>query len=121
MKSKIYLLITMCFLISLGLTGCSKKSKGNNTNKGLTPMNLPETYGQVQVNALKEGKATNDVAFLKSEIEVFYMHKGKYPASLQELVSSGIITQSQMPKPPKGIKFIYDPKTGNVSFKIKSQ
>ena len=119
-KTKIYTIITMCILLSFSMTGCSKKSKTENTNNQITPSNLPEKYGQVQVNALNEGKATDDVAFLKSEIDIFYMRYGKYPKSLQELVSKGIISQSQMPKTPKGMQFIYDPKTGNVAFKMKT-
>ncbi|MCL5408598.1 MAG: hypothetical protein M1135_01035 [Candidatus Omnitrophica bacterium] len=119
-KIKIYMVITICLFISVGLTACSKKSKEKNTGSGITPSNLPEKYGQVQVNALNEGKATDDVAFLKSEIEVFYMKEGRYPKSLQELVSMGIIKQNQMPKPPEGMQFIYNPKTGNVSFKMKT-
>ncbi len=121
-KINIYTIIAACFIIALAITGCAKKSQPKNTtdNNNITPLNLPQKYGQVQVNALNEGKATSDVSFLKSEIEVFYMQKGEYPKSLHELVSSGTISQSQMPKPPKGIQFIYDPKTGNVSYRMKT-
>jgi hypothetical protein len=49
---------------------------------------------------------------LDQALKAFYAEEGRYPATLDELVSKG--TVSSVPKPPAGMKYDYDPKAGTI-------
>ena len=101
-------LIYLCIFF-LFLTSCSKKKE---ESEKLTPLNAPAKYGETMGRALKKSKAMGDILYLKNKINTFQIQEGRYPSSLEELVRKGYI--DQIPEPPEGMKFVYDPKTGNV-------
>jgi hypothetical protein len=51
-KVKLYIVITICFLIPLTLTGCSKNPNGTITNNGISQLNTSAKYIQNQGNLL---------------------------------------------------------------------
>jgi hypothetical protein len=102
MKRMIFLILILIFNFS-----CSKKK-----NEELTPLNAPAKYGETMGRAMKKAKGMNEVLYLKDKINMFQVQEGRYPNSLNELVEKGYI--DKLPEPPEGMKFVYDPKTGNI-------
>lgn len=103
--------IILISLITCLFFGCSKKKEE------LTPLNAPLKYGETMGRAMKKAKAMDGIIYLKNKINTFQLQEGRYPNSLDELVEKGYIKKEEMPKPPEGMQFIYDPKTGNVTLK----
>ncbi len=113
MKKMRIVLIFSSILFIIMLSGCNKKKK-EEENK-LTPLNAPAKYGETMGKAMKKAKIMDIVLPLKNSIDVFYIEEGRYPKSLQELVDKGYI--KKIPKPPEGMQYYYDPKTGKIEVK----
>ena len=62
--------------------------------------------------AQKRAVKTIDSVNLSQAIQMFQAQEERNPKSLNELVSSGYL--HRLPQPPPGMKFDYDPKTGQV-------
>jgi len=107
MKKMLYL--AAAILLIFTISSCQKKEE---KSEKLTPMNAPAKYGETMGRALKKSKAMGDILYLKNKINTFQIQEGRYPSSLQELVDKGYI--EKLPAPPEGMKFVYDPSTGNV-------
>jgi len=105
MKKTLFLILILVFTFS-----CSKKKK-----EELTPLNAPMKYGETMGRAMKKAKTMDEILYLKNKINTFQIQEGRYPNSLDELVEKGYI--EKLPQPPEGMKFVYDPKTGNVEVK----
>jgi len=111
-KVGIILIFSSIFFIIM-LSGCNKKQK-EEENK-LTPLNAPMKYGETMGKTMKKAKIMEVVLPLKNLIDAFYIEEGRYPESLQELVDKGYI--KEIPEPPEGMNYYYDPKTGKVEVK----
>jgi len=109
MKKKNFII---CLIILFLFTACNKKKK---ENEELTPLNAPAKYGETMGKAMKKAEAVNNIRTLKSEIYLFFAQEGRYPNSLNELVDKGYI--KEIPTPPKGMSYSYDPTTGKVELK----
>lgn len=94
-------------LVFLIFPSCKKEKKDE-----LTPLNAPLKYGETMERAMKKAKAMEDILYLKNKINTFQIQEGRYPKSLDELVEKGYI--EKLPSPPKGMQFVYDPKTGKI-------
>ena len=119
--------IQVAVAAALLLAGCGEKSgqtpsSTNTTNTGSTtnatstdnnPLNAPANYlgalGKGQQSAIK----TVDVQSLQQAIQMFNVDKGRNPKDLNELVEEKFIPQ--IPKPPYGMKLVYDAESGKVS------
>lgn len=77
------------------------------------PLDAPADYLNGLANSRDLAVGTVDLASLKQAIQVFNVNEGRYPKSLDELVSSKMI--GQIPPTPRGKKLSYDPATGDVS------
>ncbi len=104
MKKTLFLILLLVFTFS-----CNKKKEE------LTPLNAPMKYGETMGKAIKKAKAMDEILYLKNKINTFQIQEGRYPNSLEELVEKGYI--EKLPEPPEGMKFYYNPKTGNVEVK----
>jgi len=107
-KKKVIRVLCVLFIL-LSFVSCSHKKKAE---EELTPFNAAEKYGGVMGTALKKSKAMDDVLYLKNKINTFQIQEGRYPSSLNELVEKKYI--EELPQPPKGMTFHYDPSTGSV-------
>jgi len=111
---KVGIILTFSSILFLFMfSGCNKKKK-EEENK-LTPLNAPARYGETMGKAMKKAKIMDVVLPLKNSIDAFYIEEGRYPESLQELVDKGYI--KEIPKPPEGMNYYYDPKTGKIEVK----
>lgn len=110
MKKMIFLAEVILFLFFI--IGCSKKKE-----QELTPLNAPREYGKIMERAMKKAKSMDSIIYLRNKIHTFQLQEGRYPYSLDELIEKGYINKEEMPKPPEGMQFVYDPKTGKVEVK----
>jgi len=52
------------------------------------------------------------LANIQNAIKQFQAVEGRYPKALNELVTEGYY--SRPPRPPRGMRYVYNPKTGQV-------
>lgn len=64
--------------------------------------------GQAKVHAEK----VVDLASVRQAIQMYHAAEGRFPATLQELVSSGYLRA--LPQLPPGYRWEYNPQTGEV-------
>lgn len=111
-------------LLALVLSGCSGKKEepaqtattnqtetATQTDSG-NPLTAPVDYlgavGQAQRHSLK----VVDTVQIQNAIRQFQAVEDRNPKDLNELVSSGYLTQ--VPKAPYGMKIVYDARAGQV-------
>jgi hypothetical protein len=115
-RTGIALLMAGCFL-----SGCSDspKSQPNSTpsKSSGNPLTAPVDYLGAAANAKKSTVKTVDEVGMKKTIQMFYAAEGRFPKSLNELVAPDYL--SSLPAPPPGMKFDYNPATGD--FKVVPQ
>lgn len=114
MKKSFSLLIAVaCF----GLFGCKPEKKAATpvapaeTSSG-NPLTAPADYLGALNKAQKSAQKTLGSVGLDQALKTFYADEGRFPKDLGELVSKGTI--SQIPPPPRGMKYHYDPQAGTV-------
>jgi hypothetical protein len=107
MKLALLLLPVVCLVWS----GCGNESKPP-AKAGENPMSAPADYLGAVNKAQKAAVKTLGTASLDQAIKVFFEQEARYPKSLDELVTSG--TLQKLPAAPNGMKFDYDPATGQV-------
>jgi hypothetical protein len=106
--------ITLSLLAAgLLLAGCKKDEsvstgKTNASSSG-NPLTAPVDYVGTVVKA--KGSATKTVmgAGFDQAIALFYTETGRFPKDLKELTPQYL---PNIPPPPAGMKYDYDPKTG---------
>ena len=114
--------ISFCLTISAAalLVGCGEKTS---TTKAPPPAatNSPSagvlTAPVDYLGALARGKQVSekviDVSSLNNAIQLFNATEGRNPKDLNEMVENGLIRE--IPKPPYGMKIVYDAQAGKVS------
>ncbi|MBI3878459.1 MAG: hypothetical protein HY301_00125 [Verrucomicrobia bacterium] len=103
-------------LCALALIGCSKSeapkpTPATNASSG-NPLTAPVDYLGTVAKAKKQMEGSIGNVALSQAIQQFNTAEGRFPTDLKELITKGYLTQ--MPKPPYQMKFLYDPKTGEV-------
>jgi hypothetical protein len=102
------------------LVGCGENTAKSpapaptSTNSsGSSVLTAPVDY----LGALGKGKQvaekTIDVSSLNNAIQLFNATEGRNPKDLNEMVENGLIRE--IPKPPYGMKLVYDAQAGRVS------
>jgi hypothetical protein len=112
-------------ILVAGLFVACKKSKDSSSTAGKNPSSAssgnPVTAPADYLGALGKGKrsadATLETASINKAVQLFYAQEGRFPKDLKELNRPEYLPQ--MPQPPAGMKFDYNPRTGEV--KIVSQ
>ena len=98
------------------LSGCSRSEpaapKPANQPSSGNPITAPVDYLGAAAQAQKKSIKTLDEAGLNQNIQMFYAAEGRYPKDLNELVGPNYLTK--LPAPPPGMKFDYNPTTGQV-------
>jgi hypothetical protein len=117
MQRNLFLIVS---LTGLCLLGCKRQesatpqpTNASTTTDSGNPITAPVDYLGAVAKAQKSAVKTVDLASLSQAIKLFQVGEERNPASLQELVTQGYLPK--LPEPPAGMKFDYDPKTGQVS------
>jgi hypothetical protein len=109
--------------LTLALAGCGKSNtkapaKPTNTASGQNPLTAPADYVGAVGQAKRVAEKVVDTASLNQTILLFHEQEDRYPKNLQELVTMHYLPA--LPRPPYGMKFQYDPQTGQVKV-VKAQ
>ena len=76
------------------------------------PVTAPADYLGGIAKAKKTADAKIETASISKAVQLFYAQEGRYPKDLNELVRPDYLPQ--LPAPPPGMKYDYNPKTGEV-------
>lgn len=104
----------LILLAGLALVGCNKKEPASTPPpKGSeNPLDAPGRYGGALVQAQKQAVKTVDLAGLNQAIKLYQTQEGHFPKELKDLVGPDYLPK--LPEPPNGMKFDYNPSTGEV-------
>ncbi|MBN2506519.1 MAG: hypothetical protein JXQ71_07485 [Verrucomicrobia bacterium] len=110
MKATLFLAL----LAGLALAGCKPKpaAPGQAPQGSENPLDAPGRYGNVLVQAQKQAVKTVDLAGVNQAIKMFHAQEGRFPKTLDELVSPDYLPK--LPDLPQGLKYDYQPDTGEV-------
>ena len=101
-----------CLLFGCGKSDSSTDAKPANATSSGNPLTAPVDYLGAAAQAQKKAIKTLDDAGLNQTVQMFYATEGRYPKDLNELVKPDYL--SRLPTPPVGMKFDYNPTTGQV-------
>ena len=106
---------SLLFLTCIALTGCSDKKSDSSPSVTSTgnPITAPVDY--LGAIAKAQHSSVNKLSLLgiTQAIQQYQAQEGHLPKTLDDLVTAKVI--GQLPSAPQGMKFKYDPTTGNVS------
>jgi len=94
------------------LLGCSKSEPTPPAKSSGNPITAPVDYLGAVAQGQKRAMKTLDQAGLNQTIQMFYANEGRFPKDLNELVKPDYL--SKLPVPPPGMKFNYNPATGEL-------
>ena len=92
--------------------GCKGEKKSSSDTSSGNPLTAPADYVGALGKAQKSAQKTLSTVGLDQAIKTFHTEEGRLPKDLNELVSKGTI--SQIPSPPRGMKYDYDSTTGVI-------
>ena len=109
----------LVLLVGLAFLGCKPKpAQPVKPPAGSeNPLDAPGRYGNVLVQAQKQAVKTVDLAGINQAIKMFQATEGRFPKSLDELVSPDYLPR--LPDPPQGMKYDYNPQTGELKVVAK--
>ena len=106
--------------LALGLCACGRSSetpidekpeKEESSSAG-NPLTAPLDYVGAVGKAKKSSEKRVNLANIQNAIKQFEAVEGRNPKTLNELVTEGYF--SRAPRPPRGMRYVYNPKTGQV-------
>jgi hypothetical protein len=106
---------TTLSLLAAGLllSGCNKDAPGSagqtNASSSGNPLTAPVDYLGAAGKAKQSATKTVMGAGFDQAIALFYTETGRFPKDLKELTPQYL---PNIPPPPTGMKYEYDPKTG---------
>jgi hypothetical protein len=113
MRAAILHLMAMAGLL---FVACSKSEKSDsaatNTSSSGNPVTAPVDYLGAIAKAKKSAEKTIDTTALNQAVQLFHTQEGRFPTTLSELVTKQYLRS--LPPPPNGMKYDYNPKTGQV-------
>jgi hypothetical protein len=109
-KALLFFFTVACLCFFQGCKG-EKKSSSSDGSSG-NPLTAPADYVNALGKAQKSAQKTLGTVGLDQAIKAFHTEEGRLPKDLNELVSKGTI--SQIPPPPRGMKYEYDATTGVI-------
>ena len=110
MKAIIFLVL----LAGLALFGCKQEppQPAKLPVGSENPLDAPGRYGNALIQAQKLAVKTVDLAAINEAIKLFQFQEGRFPKTLNELVSPDYLPK--LPDPPRGMKYDYNPQTGEL-------
>ena len=106
--------------LALGLCACGgssetpkdeKPEKAESPSAG-NPLTAPLDYGGAVGKAKKVSEKRGNLANIQNAIKQFQAVEDRYPKTLNELVTEGYFPRP--PRPPRGMRYVYNAKTGQV-------
>jgi hypothetical protein len=100
--------------------GCGQAPENNaapqaqSTNTPGNPLTAPVDYLGAVNQGMNAAIKTADSAGIGQAIKMFQVQEGRFPKTLEELVEKQYLPQ--LPKAPYGMKFDYNPQTGELKF-----
>ena len=112
-KQSLLLIAAACFCF----LGCKPEKKAAApaapaAPASANPLSAPADYLGAMGKAQQSAQKTLSTVGLDQALKTFYTDEGRFPKDLNELVSKGTI--SQIPPPPRGMKYQYDAKAGTI-------
>ncbi|MDP6250681.1 MAG: hypothetical protein QGI20_01955 [Verrucomicrobiota bacterium] len=107
-------------MLAFGLCACGgtsetskdkKPDKEESTSSG-NPLTAPVDYIGAVGKAKKVSEKKVNLANIQNAINQFKAVEGRNPKTLNELVTEGYF--SRPPRPPRGMRYVYNSKTGQV-------
>jgi hypothetical protein len=95
--------------------GCRKQESGaqsTNASSSGNPITAPVDYLGTVAKAKKAADRTVGAVGVNQAIQMFQAQEGRNPASLNELLTKQYLPS--IPPPPTGMKYDYNPQTGQV-------
>ena len=101
-------------MTGLLFSGCKKESSppANSSPSSGNPVSAPADYLGAVAKAKKTAERNADTASLNQAIQLFYAQEGRFPKDLNELAGPNYL--GKLPQPPAGMKFNYNPATGEL-------
>lgn len=113
MKSlPVLLLVSAFFLAGCGDQQTKQPAATNAASSGSSVLTAPVDYLDAVARAKITAEKTVDTVSLNNAIQMFSVEKGRYPKSLNELVTEKVIPR--LPTAPYGMKLVYDATNGTV-------
>ena len=108
-------LVALTVLTTLMISGCGPKNDSptsSNSTTSQNPIGAPLDYVGAVGKAKKSAEKVIDTASMARQIQLFYAAEGHYPADLAELVREKYMPS--IPPAPHGMKYVYNPTTGDI-------
>ena len=93
------------------------RTSGDSSLKKVLKDSDPTRYLDITLHAPKKAQKKLNLISIQESLKAFQAINGRWPKSLEELQQNGYA----IPKPPAGLKYQYDPKTGVVSVSNATQ
>ena len=110
-KAFTFLFAAACLCYFAACKQEKKAATTSDTSSG-NPLTAPADYVGALGKAQKSAQKTLSTVGIDQALKTFYTDQGRFPTNLNELVSKGTI--SQVPPPPRGMKYDYDSKAGTI-------
>jgi hypothetical protein len=110
-KPFMFLFAAACLCLFFGCKQEKKNAPPGDTSSG-NPLTAPADYVGAIAQAQKSAQKTLGGVGIDQALKTFYTEQGRFPTNLNELVSKG--TVSNIPPPPRGMKYDYDSKVGTI-------
>jgi hypothetical protein len=111
-KSFILLILVAGLCVACKKNQDSSSSATNTPSASGNPVTAPVDYLGAVAKAKKTADAKLETASINKAVQMFYAQEGRYPKDLSELQRPEYLRQ--LPTPPPGMKFDYNPTTGDV-------
>lgn len=105
-------------LLGAALSSCGKKETLPTPQPAQAPaasgnpITAPTDYLGAVAKGQQTALKTIDIASLNQAIKLFEVEEGRLPKDLNEMVAHKYLPS--LPTPPHGMRFVYDPNTGQV-------
>ncbi len=103
-------LVVATVVACLCFAGCDKKPVPKASGDSGNPLSAPADYLGALNKAQKSAQKITGAVGVDQAMKTFFAEEGRFPKSLEELKSKGV----NVPDPPAGMKWDYDPNTGIV-------
>jgi hypothetical protein len=107
--------LPLIMMAGLLFCGCGKRdsaSTSTNTSSSGNPITAPVDYLGAAAKAKRAAEKTVDTVGINQAVSLFHVQEGRLPKTLNELVTRRYV--GSIPPPPAGMKYDYNPQTGQV-------
>lgn len=106
-------LILLPLILTIGCQESGSNGGGGAQEAAEEAVSAPGRYIDANMRARHQAQVTSATSSINSAIRMFSVAEGRNPASLNELMETGYM--SQMPDLPSGASYSYNPQSGQVT------